>query len=207
MSGRPLQLAVALVALTLAAHADTTDISTSGFGNAGDPNDLILINDAFQAPTVTLGGNASGTIGNVNLTTLGDGEILTFTYTLAGTGVFGSTGDTFDFYSLLYEPWDPSQVSDTFRFQATGGTSTATITFASDTSIDLTGSTQLVSRSAVETGLYQTMLSFGPPNPTIGDISGQFEVASAPEPSTVAPIGMALIGIGLGSLRRRQNRQ
>ena len=203
MSGRRVQLAVALVAFTLAARADTTDVTTSGFFAAGDPNDLILINDAFQAPTVTLGGDAAGSIGNVNLSMVGGGEILTFTYTLAGGGSFGAT---FDLYTLLYEAGDPSQVSDTFRIQGALGSDTASITFASDTTIDLTGSRQLVNRSAVETGLYQTVASFGPPNPKIGDIAGQFQVASAPEPSVVVPIGMALIGLGLGSRKRRHNR-
>ena len=154
-----------------------------------------------------------------------NGEVIKFNYTLPGTGFFPGGIDVFRY---LLEPGGAH--SDTFRFctevacgAPTDGGSTAFITFASDTAIDLTGSTHLVDLFSgfpdlTEDGSFQNLVSVcpqagcGTSNPG-DDISTFFQARSPlpggdstlPEPSSIAFGSMALFCVVLAKRRRTKS--
>lgn len=181
---------IALTAFSMGAHADIM-LNTQGSAGLGtDPFTIVLIRDAGGPVSVSLGQDKKGTLSNINVS----GELMTFDYTLPGTGTWGLF--SFDgFLDLL----DGSTVSDVFRIQFDANSATAHVTFASDTAYDTGTSQQFPGIQEVPgVGLYTVAPITATGN---GDINGAF-VVDTPEPSSVLGLGLALLGTGLSTVKR-----
>ena len=184
-----LQLGLAVLVLTMGAAADP--LFTSG-SPAADPFDRVIIANG----SVSLGGDAAGTLSNVVF----NDDVLTFTYTLALNHTDhtqdGKWSQNYDFYTTILDTSNPTVTDDIFRIQTIEGTGNAIVTFAFGTGVDLTGSTDSGMDSSGTPG-FHTLATFAPSPANGGDIGGDFEVF-LPEPSLLGWLGVALAGVALG---------
>ena len=182
---------IALTAFSMGAHADIVLDTQGSAGLGADPFTIILIRDASGEPlSVSLGQDKKGTLSNINVS----GELMTFDYTLPGTGTWG-TFPLDGFIDLL----DGSTVSDIFRIQFDANSATAHITFASDTAYDTGGSVHFADLPETPGAGPYTVAEFAATGN--GDINGAF-VVDTPEPSSVLGLGLALLGTGLSTVKR-----
>lgn len=203
MRFRCLLVGLATLAMTMAARADGI-FASGGLSGFGDPNTQVMIIDVSPLLSVSLGGDAVGTLSNQVIS----GETISFDYTMPGTGTFG--GSAIHVYRNILN--GSGNIIDTFRIDTDGG-ATAHITYGSDTPINLNGSTHLVDLlpafpDLVASPTPLTLVSFCPSTGcgTVNgtqDISLEF-VADVPEGPNMILLSSAFLAIAFAFRRRWQ---